>query len=180
MEERRLIRKVQAGDRLAADALVRSYYDEIHRFVRKQTPDDQTAQDLTQEILISMLRTISHFNPGRAGFRTWLYRIATNKVIDWYRSRSSRITQMLSIDEIEPVDEADISHQVERADFAERVRISLTHFPAHLQKIFRLHVFGDATFAHIAAEMDISENTVKTQYYRLLRQLRKEFSDEEK
>ncbi|MDR0356513.1 MAG: hypothetical protein LBJ64_12390 [Deltaproteobacteria bacterium] len=63
-EERDLIRRVQRhGDRAAADALVRKYYDEIFGFVRKQTPGDDEALDVTQDVFIWLLRTIGRYDP---------------------------------------------------------------------------------------------------------------------
>ncbi len=59
LDELRLIKKIQRnGDRAAADKLVRYYYDEIYGFVRKQVPNLDIALELTQEIFISMLKTI--------------------------------------------------------------------------------------------------------------------------
>lgn len=56
-EEQRLILKIQRnGDRKAADCLIRLYYDEIFRFVHKQTADEETPLDLTQNIFISELQ----------------------------------------------------------------------------------------------------------------------------
>lgn len=73
-DELRLIRKIQKkGDR-AADALIRQYYDEINRYVTRQITDRDIAMDLTQEVFISMLGTISRFDGKKAGFRTWLYK----------------------------------------------------------------------------------------------------------
>lgn len=177
--EQHLIRRTQAGDRAAADALVRLYYDQISRFVSRQVYDIGLAQDLTQEILISMLRTIGYFQPGRASFSTWLYRIATNKVIDFYRARQAGINAVLVLDDLEPVDAADIARQVVDGDVAAQVLDRLAQCSTHLQQIFRWHVFGEHTFAQIGQELGIPENTVKTQYYRLVRRLRKEFAHDE-
>jgi RNA polymerase sigma-70 factor (ECF subfamily) len=90
LNELRLIKRiVRHGDLAAADELIRSYYDEIYGLLRKQVSHPENAKDLTQEVFISMLRTIAGYGPKRgAGFRTWLYKIATNKVVDYFRSRS--------------------------------------------------------------------------------------------
>lgn len=174
-EEQRLIRKIQkSGDRTAADTLVRMYYDEIYRFLRKQTGD--MALDLTQEVFISVLRTISRYDPKKgAGFRTWLYKIATDKVVDTFRSLAVRRTETLSIDEIEPSCESDFIQQLENKDFIERVCVFVGGLPPDTQKIFRLHIFGGYTFAEIAINMALPESSVKSKYYRLLNTLRKEF-----
>ncbi|MFP3153526.1 RNA polymerase sigma factor [Lachnospiraceae bacterium ZAX-1] len=176
-EVEHLIRKIQRnGDREASDCLVRLYYDEIFRFVRKQTSNDDTALDLTQDIFIGMLRTIAHYNRKKAGFRTWLYKIATNKTVDYFRSRTAHTVETLPIDEVEPVDETDFMRQVEDSDFAERVCSYLDGLPGDTQRIFRMHIFGGYTFQEIAQGMEIPEGTVKTMYYRLINVLRKEFS----
>ena len=178
-EELRLIRKIQkSGDRAAADTLVRKYYDEIYRFIRKQTTDEDTAFDLTQDIFISLLKTIGRYDPKKgAGFRTWLYKIATNKTIDYFRSRAARITETLSLDDVEPVDEKDFTRKIENEDFSERVCDYVNRFPPDTQKIFRLHIFGEYTFAEIAESMQMAEGSVKSKYYRLINKIRGEFSD---
>ena len=71
------------GSKKDADQLVRSYYDEIYIFVFRQINDAEKALDLTQDIFISMLQSIPAYNKQMSSFRTWLYRIATNKVIDY-------------------------------------------------------------------------------------------------
>ena len=47
-----------------------------------------------------------------------------------------------------------------------------------VQQIYRLHVYGDYTFAEISKIVEIPEATVKTKYYRLMKDIRKEFADE--
>ena len=177
-EDQKLVRKIKKGDRTAADTLVRKYYDEIHNFISKQTYNNETALDLTQEIFISLLKTISRYDPAKgAAFRTWLYKIATNKTIDYFRSRAARITETINLDDVEPVDEADFTKEIENEIFAQKVRDHVSNFPPDTQKIFRLHIFGGHTFAEIAESMEVPESSVKSKYYRLINKLRGEFND---
>lgn len=180
MDDLSLIKRIRrSGDRAASDELIRRYYDEIHSFVRRQAPID-VALDLTQEIFISILRTVGRFDGKDATFRTWLYRVATNKVVDRYRSTSAeRQTVMLSLDEAEPADSANFSNDLENKEFAEKVNARVGELHRDTQQIFRLHIFGGYTFAEIAKDLQMSESSVKTKYYRLINLLRKEFSDYE-
>ena len=176
--DQQLITQIKKGNRAAADTLVRAYYDEIYRFVRKQTSSHETALDLTQEIFISLLKTIAHYDPKKgASFRTWLYKIATNKTIDHFRSRYAKATATLSLDDVEPVDERDFTIQIENEDFANKVCEYLNQFPPDTQQIFRLHIFAAYTFAEIATTTGLPESSVKSKYYRLLNKLRSEFND---
>jgi RNA polymerase sigma-70 factor (ECF subfamily) len=181
-DDLRLIKRIQRnGDRAAADELIRQYYDAIHGFVRKQIRNPDFALDLTQEIFISCLRTITHYDPKKdASFKTWLYKIASNKLIDCYRSRAFKVTvKTLSIDDAEPVSEADFTLKFEDSDFTERVCSYVGTLPPETQKIFTLHIFGEHTFAEIAETVGLPEGSVKSKYYRLINLLRKEFANYE-
>lgn len=180
MDEIKLIKKIQKkGDRLSADSLIRKYYDEIQRFILKQTRDNEVSLDLTQETFISMLMTISHFDEKKSSFKTWLYRIATNKTIDYFRSKNFKNnTKNISLDDIEAIDEKDFINSFENKDIAENILDYVNTLQNDLQKIFRLHIFAEYTFAEISKELGISEGSVKTKYYRLINTLRKEFKNE--
>lgn len=175
----RLVRKIQrTGNRAAADALIRGYYDEIYRFVYKQTSNKHTAMDLTQTIFISMLQSIATFDGKRAGFRTWLYRIATNKTIDYFRSRTVERKYVLDIEDVELPDEAEFTRQIEMMDLLSRLQDYVCSLEVQMQQIFRLKFFGEYTFAEIATLLSLPESTIKSKYYRLLKTLREELKDE--
>jgi RNA polymerase sigma-70 factor (ECF subfamily) len=178
-EELRLIRKIQrTGDRDAADRLVRGYYDEIYRYVARQTPGADTAMDITQNVFISMLRTIGNFDGKRAGFRTWLYKIATYKTIDYFRSRRADIHRCVDFSEVDFVDEKEFTRDLETE---ERLRAALSYvgnLDIELQEIFRLKLFAEYTFRQIAEILGCPESTVKTKYYQMLKDIREEFKGE--
>ena len=58
MRDAQLIRRIQAGDRTAADTLIERYYTAILRYCARHTPCTQTAEDLTQEVFLHLFRTI--------------------------------------------------------------------------------------------------------------------------
>ena len=92
-QEDKWIRAIQRrGSRDAAEKLIQSYYDEIYRFIYRQVGHKEDAMDLTQSIFIAVLRAIPSYQAKRASFRTWLYRIAANKIIDARRHFTSSAT----------------------------------------------------------------------------------------
>lgn len=178
-EEGGLIRKIQAnGNKKAADKLIRKYYDEIYVYVFRQTSEKHIAMDLTQNIFIAMLRSIVNYDGKQASFRTWLYRIATNKIIDYYRSQAKEKTHVLSIEEIDIPDEIEFTRQLEIKALLSKLKKYINSLEMTLQQIFRLKFFGDYTFSQIADLLGLPESTVKSKYYRLLKLLREEFKDE--
>ena len=175
----RLIKLVQKrADKAAADNLIRKYYDEIFRYAYRQTADKHAALDLAQGIFVAMLKAIAKYDPKKAGFRTWLYRIATNKIIDHHRSRSVIQNKILNLDDVEIPDESDFTRQMENSDLAFKIQAYAGTFEADAQRIFRLKVFGEYTFTEIAKMVEMPEPTVKTKFYRILKSIRKEFQDE--
>ena len=179
--ENRLIRKVKKyGDRQAANELVSRYYDEIYSFVYRQTTDVELAMDLTQEIFIAMLKGLSSFDEKKAQFRTWLYRIASNKITDYYRSKYHR-QQLCNIygEEIkEYMSRYDVEEEMLQKVYEEqmitKVMSIIVEYGNEWVRIFQMKLFLDKTFEEIANELKLSENTVKTRYYTMLKKLRKE------
>jgi len=175
--ENRLILKIQKRrSKHAADLLVRRYYQEIYVYLFRQLGNKDDAMDLAQDIFISALQTIDYYDHRKSTFRTWLYRIATNKVIDF--RRKSRPT-LLTLDEIEIPDPDDYTLRYQDSDLLKSVEEYVSEFDDSLQTIFRLHIFDDRSFKEIAEMTGMPEPTVKTKYYRLQKKIRKEFSSYE-
>lgn len=180
-EEILLIRRIQkTGSREEAEKLIKKYYDEIYIYVFKQISDKNTAMDLTQDIFIAVLKSIQRYDHRLSTFRTWLYRIATNKTIDHLRSRTARRMIILDVGDIEFTDEKEFTSYIETKDLVLRLQSYINTLEVDIQQIFRLKFYGENTFDKIASLLCIPEPTVKSKYYRLLKQLRKEFSDEYK
>lgn len=181
-KERKLIRRIKLfGSSKDADTLVKLYYDEIYCFVARQINDKDTAYDLTQEIFISMLHSIGSYQEKLASFRTWLYRIAANKIID---RRRKNVPKTIPLEDIETSGEDFLAEQIDyieniaQKQLLFQIECYVSAFRTDIQQIFRLHVYGGQTFAEIAILIGIPESSVKSKYYRLLKQIRKEFSDE--
>ena len=172
-QEARWIRDIQKrGSRTAAESLISAYYDEIYRFTCRQTGNREDAMDLTQSIFLAVLRALPSYDPKKAAFRTWLYRIAANKVID-ARRQSWPVTTPL--EEIElPVQEDFVSRIYDR-ELLERIEGYVSGLSPSLQAVFRLRLYGEQSFGEIAAALGQSEPAVKSQYYRLLGRIREEF-----
>lgn len=173
----RLIRDIRRhGSRAAADELIRAYYDEIYIFVCRQVGNKEDSMDLTQSIFMAMLRSLPSFDRRKASFRTWLYRIAANKVID---ARRKSHVQTVPLEDAEIPETEDFAARVRDRVVLEQIEDYVSSLEPQLQSVFRLHLYGEKSFNEIAAILGQSEAAVKSQYYRLMGRLRKEFSQDE-
>ena len=76
-----LVRRIEAGDREALEALIVRHQPWIYNIVVRMVYDPRDAEDATQEVLIKVLTKLSTFE-GRSRFRTWLYRVVVNHVLN--------------------------------------------------------------------------------------------------
>lgn len=173
----KLIKKIRKrNSRSDADELISKYYKEMYIYVYKQTSDKETSMDLTQEIFISMLKSLHSFDEGKASFRTWLYRIATNKVVDYFRSKNYKYnTLMDSIESTDIEDNSDFFVNLEHKEDVEKVQGIVNQLSSENQEIFRLKIFLESTFLEISQILQISESTVKTKYYSIIKKIKREF-----
>lgn len=80
--DRILIGRILKGSREDLEALIRRHQGWIYNVALKMTLDPHDAEDVTQEILIKLITKLATFDCARGSFRTWLYRIVANHVIN--------------------------------------------------------------------------------------------------
>lgn len=175
-EELKWIRRIQKRQsQKDAERLIQKYYDEIYVYVYRQTGNKEDSLDLTQKIFISVLRSIQSYRWDKASFRTWLYRIATNKIID---ERRRRHPDFLDIDDLEAPEEMDYLKEWEHRQLLGKIDAYVSAQGSPEEQIFRLRLYRNLPFAEIGEMLKLPEPTVKTKYRRLCQKIRKEFGKE--
>ena len=86
LEDHALVARARSGDREALEALVKRHQGWIYNISIRMLYHPHDAEDATQEILIKAVTRLSSFE-GRSSFRTWLYRIVVNHVLNMKRGR---------------------------------------------------------------------------------------------
>jgi len=172
--EGKWIKQIQKkSDERATNNLVALYYQQIYSFVYAQTLNKEMSLDLTQEIFISMLRSIHLFNGKRASFKTWLYKIAANRVVDYFRSKYYKYERIMdSLKVIEVSENVDFTLELEYRDVIEKVTETINKLDSFSQQVIRLKLFSENTFADIAKMLERPEASVKTRYYSVMRTLK--------
>ena len=84
-----LAAKAAGGDRDALERLVRRHQAWLYNIAVRMVCDRNDAEDVTQEVLLKVVTKLSTFE-GHSGFRTWLYRIASNHVLNMRRRTMER------------------------------------------------------------------------------------------
>src|SRR3989337_4228531 len=116
LEEADLIKEAKEGNVSSFQTLYMRYLDPIYRYFFFQTYDKFLSEDLAQEVFIKMWRSIKSFNEEKGSFTSWMYRIAHNLLIDYYRGRNplslkEGLEASYSEDWLEKIDREEKLHQ---------------------------------------------------------------------
>lgn len=144
------------------------YQPRIFNFVARRVPSVHDAEDVTEQVFEKVLRAIKAFDPERASFETWLYKIANNAIIDFYRASEAK------------VDAAEAGHLYTfegREDSGRSERYLalielLNQLPASYQEILSLRFIEDMSNKEIASMIGRSNRYVAVKVHRGLQSLR--------
>lgn len=175
--DHKLIRAIlRHGSKPAAEELVLSYYDEIFAYIYRQTENREDALDLTQDSFIAALQSLHTYDEKRAGFRTWLYHVASHKVIDARRRGRETTCPPEGLELPDGTDYAGLA--ADRLLLREIEEFVRGQDPLD-QEVFRLHLYAGYSFPEIAEATGQAEAKLKARYYRLLQKIRREFYEHE-
>ncbi len=116
-DESRLIQQACSGDRAAMSELYRRHVDRIYQYVRYRVGDDTLAEDITADVFVRALESIAQYDDRGAPFAAWLYRIASARVIDHWRSTRRRPTTPL--EEADPSEELLADEETDQVDIVQ-------------------------------------------------------------
>ena len=123
-DEASLVRRAQQRDPAALTQLYEENFDKIYRYVVLKIGDRTEAEDMTQQVFLNALKSISSFKWKGMPFSAWLFRIAHNQVVDYYRKKSRHATvpleESLAAGGGDPVSEAERKVEIEHLALATR------------------------------------------------------------
>ncbi len=142
-------------------ALVRDHGPDLQQFLTRRLGCVDTAKDLVQDTFVRVLQNRSSEVLGNP--RAFLFRVATNLLIDHHRRQQHRNTLTLD-DPDRPLDQADLSPSIERVVWSKqqvaRLRQAIEELPPKCRQVFLLIKFHHFTHAEVAAKLGISQSTV--------------------
>lgn len=157
------------------------YGEEIKRVVFTYVRNWQTAEDITQEIFLTIYQHLPTFQ-GKASIRTWIYKIAINKCKDYLKSwhhRKTVITEKISFLKHAPSPVDLLEAKEEKADFLK----DLDQLSLKYKEILILYYYADFTLKEIALMLNIKDSTARTRLKRARESLscileRRDFNEE--
>jgi RNA polymerase sigma-70 factor, ECF subfamily len=183
--EAALVQRCAAGEEVACAQLVEEHQRMVFHLALHLLGDRDEALDLSQEVFLSVFRTIGRFR-GQSAIRTWIYRIVINQARNrqrWWRRRHR--SDQVSLDEhLEhhgdfpaPSDAASPERQLGRKQLAARIWSALEQLPFEQRTAVVLREIDGLSYDEIAFSLGVAVGTVKSRLTRAREALRAELKE---
>lgn len=169
IDEKDIVSNCQKGKIDDFSVLYYKYVKKIYKFVYYKVQHRETAEDLTSQTFMKALDKIGSFSNERSSFSTWLYTIARNNVIDFYRTNKNNF-DINDIWDLE--DNTDIERDADAKGKLEKVEKYLKELKAEQREIIMLRVWEDMSYKEIAEITGKSEGNCKIIFFRAIRTLK--------
>ena len=173
-DEESVVRRAKQRDPEALTQLYEENFDKIYRYVVLKIGERTEAEDITQQVFLSALKSISSFKYKGVPFSAWLYRIAHNQIVDYLRKRTKRATAPLDerMKDSNPAPELVAERNMDIEQLAEATK-KLTRAQ---QEVVSLRFTGELPVAQVARIMGKSEGAIKALQHSAIVSLRKAMS----
>ena len=165
LSDQALLDLYQQGHREAVSQLLERHTRRVRDYVRMLVKDNDVADDLTQEVLIKVVKVLDegrYTDKGR--FLPWMLRIAHNRVLDYFRANKQvkTVTESSAGFDIlgsRNLAEPSIEDQLVSEQQAEEVRALIEQLPEEQREVVKMRYYDGLSFKEIAEHTGVSINT---------------------
>lgn len=170
INELKLIGFSQHGDRDAFACLYDAYIERIHHYIYYRVYDREVAEDLTSLVFLRVWENLATFKVGQTPFMGWVYRIAHNAVIDYYRTRKPLIA-------LEDIDPQNLSHSdrtdesIDLMNLSQKLVKAMDGLTSVQREVLILRFIWGLTTRDIARRLHKGQGAIRALQMRGLRKL---------
>jgi RNA polymerase sigma-70 factor (ECF subfamily) len=171
---RQEVRRAARGEEEAAAELFDHYHPRVYRYALSKLGNDQDAQDVAAEVFAKVLKELDRFRWKGAGFEAWLFRIASNLVVDQHRRSGREQVREQITEEVDPVTPEGVFARIEVRGELERY---LSELSDDQREVLLLRFAGGLDTNEVGRVMGRKANAVRQLQFRALDALRARMSD---
>jgi len=166
---RKLIERAKGGDKRAFGRLFRICYEDIYDYITRRVGNHHEAEDLTMQVFFQGLRSVESYEERGHSPRAWLFRIAHNEVVDYFRK--TRATAQ--IDELpEIADTLDVESEVANQEFLGALIKEVMRLPKAQAEVLILRFIEDLSVTETAEVLGKKEVTIRALQFKGIKNLR--------
>ena len=179
LRDSQLVELVAQRDAGALEALYDRYGRAAYSLARRILTEETLAQDVVQEVFLSLWRDARRFDAGRGTVATYLLSMTHHRAVDVVR-REEKLRRWRTSDEgleLEPDPKARVEDEVEASERRAEVRSALAELPAAQREALLLAYFGGYTQREVAVLVGVPLGTVKTRMAAGMRKMKEALQD---
>ena len=182
LSDAELVGRLGEADGAALSQLYQRFGRSCYSLARRICADEGLAEDVVQEVFLTLWRDPGRYDPSRGGFATWLLTLIHHKSVDAVRRESTLRRRMVAAPEAgedwspTPVPGADQAALARVA--AGQVRTALHRLPLEQRQVLALAYFGGHTQREIAVLTGVPLGTVKSRMFTAVQRLRSLLADQ--
>jgi RNA polymerase sigma-70 factor (ECF subfamily) len=171
-DESALVQRAQKQDSAAFAQLYEAYFDKIYRYLAVRLRNETEAEDMTQQVFLKVLQSLSSYKSKGVPFLSWIYRIAHNLMVDFMRQQNKKST--VDIEDLQlPYEGSNPQEELEQeVDIAE-LKKAMQKLTASQQEVLSLRFTGELPIVECAQIMGKSEGAIKALQHSAVQALKK-------
>jgi RNA polymerase sigma factor (sigma-70 family) len=159
-----------AGDEGALNEIYHQFSSFVYGLALRVIGDARAAEDVSQDVFVTVWERPDAFDPDRGSLRTWLGTLAHRRAVDYVRREEARKRRAIK-DAARPETTPDVEEMAMALVTAERVRAALATLPDEQRRAIQLAYFGGKTYRQVAEVLGIPEGTAKSRLRLSLRRI---------
>jgi RNA polymerase sigma-70 factor (ECF subfamily) len=169
-----LAARLRAGDSAAGETLVKRYYQPLLRYLQRLSGSDHLAEELHQQTWLSVLDHLDRFDAGSSsgGFKAWIFRIATNKANDLWRSRGREQMATAGLKSLAAREAPAAAAPAEIAEQAMKLMAAIEQLPENQRQVLMLRYYSGMKFVEIAQLLGCPLNTALGRMHKAILKLK--------
>jgi RNA polymerase sigma-70 factor, ECF subfamily len=175
-----LVKRTLRGDKKAFEMIIRNYQQSLLNYIGRMVGEREMALDFTQEVFIKAYASLRSFEP-QYKFSTWLFKIASNLVIDHWRKKkipTLSISEPLAEDSDGltldiPDEKPSVVRKLELAELGKRIEWALGQIPTALRELFVWRHINGLSYEEMAEIKNLPVGTVKNRVYQAKEMIRR-------
>ena len=179
-EDIKLVQKALQGEKKAFEMIIQKYQSPLANYIGRIVKENELALDITQEVFIKAYSSL-HSYRQEYKFKTWLFKIASNSVIDYWRKKKIKA---FSIDQEYgkngdsvpfqiPSKDPSLDKTIELHEVQEKIEEYMEKLPASLKELFVWRHINDLSYEEMAEIKGIPVGTIKNRVFQAKEMLRK-------
>jgi len=171
-EDKELVEKSLRGDKKAFEMIIQKYQQPLINYIGRMVGERELSLEFTQEVFLKTYSSLPSYKP-KYKFSTWLYKIASNFIIDYWRKKK---LPTISLDQHEgtnyqsysfqvPDKEPSIVKKFELSELKKRIELVLDKLPASQRELFVWRHVNELSYEEIAEIKNMPVGTVKNRVF---------------